>query len=247
MPQFFIKSSDIIDNKCLIKGIDFRHLRKVRRVKPGDFIDLRSDSGFVYKGRICAINADSLTVEIVETKEHSSVVPDLNLILYASILKGKAFDLALQKAVETGVSKIVPVVTERTIPVIEKKNSSRKARWEQIALAASKQCMRKDIPIVADIITFSEAVSIDKSGTKIITHPEKRSINIKQYFTQKEKTKDVSVLIGPEGGFSDIEVDLAEENGWDSVIFGFTSLRAETASIVLPAIVIYEWSNMSGH
>ncbi|MFH0976023.1 MAG: RsmE family RNA methyltransferase [Spirochaetota bacterium] len=246
MPQFFIKSSNLIENKCLIEGEDFRHLRKVRRVKPGDLIDLRIDNGLICKGKICTVNADSLTVEILETKEGNSAGPDLNLILYASILKGKAFDFALQKAVETGVSKIIPVVTERTIPVIER-NSSRKARWEKIASAAAKQCMRKDIPVVADVITFSEAVSKDRSGTKIIAHPEQRSIDIKQYFTQKEKTKDVSLLIGPEGGFTDKEVDLAEENGWNSVIFGFTSLRAETASIVFPAIVIYEWSSAGGH
>jgi 16S rRNA (uracil1498-N3)-methyltransferase len=242
MPQFFIKASNITGNKCIIEGEDCYHLQRVRRAKLNDLIDLRSVDGIIYKSRIISIDSKSITLEIIENVVNKNTETDLILTLYVSILKGKVFDLALQKAVEIGVSRIIPVVTERTIPVIDR-NSNKKTRWEKIVLNASKQCMRKDIPVIEDTLTFKEALVNDNSEIKIIAHPDKHGRNIKEYLSQKNKSGTVSLLIGPEGGFTDKELELAGDNNWDQVVFGFTSLRAETASIVLPAILIYEWSN----
>jgi 16S rRNA (uracil1498-N3)-methyltransferase len=242
MPQFFIKASNIIGNKCIIEDEDCYHLQRVRRAKAGDLIDLRDEDGIIYKGRISSIDSKSIIVEIIENVVSKSNETDLNLTLYISILKGKVFDLALQKAVEIGVNRIVPVVTERTIPVIDR-SRNKKTRWEKIAINASKQCMRNDIPVIGDMLTFTEALVNDSSGIKIIAHPDKRGKDIKEYLSQKNKSETVSLLIGPEGGFTDKELKTARDNYWDQVVFGFTSLRAETASIVLPAILIYEWSN----
>jgi 16S rRNA (uracil1498-N3)-methyltransferase len=240
MPQFFIKSSDTFGNKCIIAGEDYHHLRKVRRIKLNDWIDLRSEDGFIFKGRVCDIKSQSITVDILERVANKKNEAGLNLSLYISILKGKVFDFALQKAVELGVNRIIPVVSERTIPVIDS-TGNKKTRWETIALNAAKQCMRKDIPVIEDVLSFGEALVKDSSGIKIIAHPDERGKNIKEYLSDKNKRENVSLLIGPEGGFSDREIELAKENNWDQVVFGSTALRAETASIVLPAIIIYEW------
>ena len=240
MPQFFIKSSNIINNKFIIEGEDFYHLSNVRRAKPGEVIDLRSDDGNVYKASISEINSDSITVEIVHRVAEVQRKTDLFLTLYASILKGKAFDLAMQKAVEVGVHKIVPVVTERTIPVPDK-NDSKKSRWQKIAENAAKQCMRKEIPEVGDVLHFKDALANDHSGIKIIAHTEDSGKDLKEYLANKNMCTHVSLMVGPEGGFSESEMKIALEKGWDQIVFGYTDLRAETASIVLPAILIYEW------
>ena len=124
MLQFFIKSSNITRNKCIINGEDYYHLRSVRRVKPGDFIDLRSNQGILYKGRLIEIDAKSIVAEIVEIGEKIEL--PIKLTLYASMLKGKSFDLVLQKATEIGISRIIPVITERTIPIISGKEKKRR-------------------------------------------------------------------------------------------------------------------------
>ena len=205
MPQFFIKSSNIINNKCIIEGEDFYHLSNVRRAKPGEAVNLRSDDGNVYKGRISEINSDSMTVEIVRRVTEVQRETDLFLTLYAAVLKGKAFDLALQKAVEVGVHKIVPVVTERTIAVPDK-NDAKKSRWQKIAENAAKQCMRKEIPEVGDTMRFREAVSSDHSEIKIIAHTEDSGQDLKEYLSGKSRSARVSLLVGPEGGFSEKEI-----------------------------------------
>lgn len=244
MPQFFIKSSNIINNKCKIEGEDFHHLRSVRRAKPGELIDLRSDNGFVYKGRISEFNSNSIMVEIIERVMDIKRETDLFLTLYMSILKGKAFDLALQKAVEVGVNKIVPIITERTIPIPDKKDS-KKTRWQKIAENAAKQSMRKEIPVVEDVLSFKEALVYDHSQIKIIAHTEEGGKNLKEYLSNKNRKESVSLMIGPEGGFSEREIVSAGENNWDQIVFGFTDLRAETACIVLPAVILYEWGNFN--
>jgi 16S rRNA (uracil1498-N3)-methyltransferase len=242
MPQFFIKASDIIGNNCIITGEDCHHLKDVRRAKSGDFIDLRSDNGFVYKGRLIEVNSDFIKVELIGRVKEVNRETDLFLTIYISILKGKTFELALQKAVEVGVNKIVPIITERTIPIPDSKDT-KKIRWQKIADNAAKQCMRKEIPVIEDILRFKEAIVNDRSGIRIIAHTEENGKNLKEYLSNKNRNKFVSLMIGPEGGFSDREIALAIENSWDQIIFGFSDLRAETASIVLPAILIYEWGS----
>ena len=246
MPQFFIKSSDIVNNQYVIKkGEDFLHLRKVRRIRRGDRIDLRGDDGVFYKGIIDKVNPESIVVEIIERQAEINT-EQVKLRLCAAILKGKTFDLVLQKATEIGVSGIVPVVTERTIPAIDNGDFKR-VRWENIVVNASKQCMRKDIPVVEDTSSFKDVVINNASKIKLIAHTESNGKNIKDFlsgiFSSSSDKSDVAILIGPEGGFTPDEIEFAIRNGWNQVKFGFTSLRAETASIVLPAILIYEWSN----
>ena len=240
MPQFFIKSSNLINNKYILEGKDCHHLQKVRRVKPGDLIDLRGDDGMLYKGRLSEVHSKSIVVEIIERFVNNKI--DMHLSLYTGILKGKMFDFVLQKAVEIGVERIVPVITERTVPIIDKSNNKR-MRWEKIVASASKQCMRNNIPIVEDILTFKEAIADSNSQIKIIAHPDDQGKNIRDLL-QSKTVNDVSLFVGPEGGFSEKELIIAGENNWEHIVFGFTSLRAETAVIVLTAIIIHEWSNI---
>lgn len=241
MPQFFIKASDIFSNKYIIEGKDCHHLQKVRRVKPGDLIDLRGDDGILYKGRLIEVHPKSIMIEIIESFMNNKI--DIHLSLYTGILKGKMFDFVLQKAVEIGVERIVPVITERTVPIIDKSNNKR-TRWEKIVASASKQCMRSNIPIVEDVLTFKEAITDSSSQIKIIAHPDAKGKNIRDLF-QSKTVNDISLFVGPEGGFSEKELIVAGENNWEHIVFGFTSLRAETAVIVLTAIIIHEWSEWS--
>ncbi len=242
MPQFLIQTPNITDNKYIIEGEDYYHLKKARRVKIGELLDLRGDNGLIYKGRISKITAESIIVEIIMADNKTE--PTIDLSLYISLLKGKKFDLVLQKATEIGVCKIIPVLAERSIPDLST-GENKKKRWEKIVSEAFKQCMRKQIPVIKEVMTFKEAILNNHSQIKIIAHPGKSGRNIREYLAGIKRNVDISILIGPEGGFSNKELELAQENNWDQIVFGFTSLRAETAAIILPAILIYEWSSFN--
>ena len=241
MPQFFINTISE-DGTCTIEGDDYYHLVKVRRVKKGDFVSLRDSEGSPYEGHIADITETKILVDSIRIRDNNKNNIDVTLCI--SILKGKKFDLVLQKAVEVGVRRIVPVVSERTIPVIGDSEEKKIDRWRKIASEASKQSMREFPPVVEAPVSFHETVSLFRDSHRIIAHTDVNCMDLKVCLRNAEKEKSVAVLVGPEGGFSDKEVREAVNEGWHACNFGFTAMRSETAAIVLPALIIYEWSGI---
>lgn len=240
MPQFFINSSQIRGDRFIINGGDFHHLAGVRRVKPGTELNLRTEDGFSLTGVVEIIGKTELSGRILK-REGSCILP-VNLHLCAGLLKGRKFDFVIQKAVELGVCSIIPVVTERTVPDLTGKEAGRTDRWRRIAFEAAKQSGRPGVPEVRDISPFKETIS-GFNHTRILAHPDRGAGSLKDFIGKNEKSMDVALLVGPEGGFSASEIETAAGYGWDIVNFGFTCLRAETAALVLPAVIIYEWSS----
>jgi len=239
LPQFFIKDSDIDDTKAAIKGAECHHLINVRRVKIGDILDIRTDSGRGFKAEIISISHLEILLKLLEEIETDNKIIDITL--YMSLLKGGNFEFVIQKSVEVGVNKIIPVYTSRTIPEIKEKIEEKHKRWNKIALSAAKQCLRYNIPLVEYPVDFSDAVKDHSRSIKIAAHPGS-GLELKNFLTLNDKPESVSVLIGPEGGFTDSELNSASEHGWNIVNFGMTNLRAETAAIIIPSLIIYQWS-----
>ncbi len=152
MPQYFIESSKIDEKKYIIKGDDYYHLVKVRRVSVGDIVDLCADDGKSHTAEIKEIDNSAIILEIFESKELDN--DPINLTLCVSLLKGKSFDNVIRKAVEIGISKIAPIITERTTPDISKKEGAKIERWRKIALEASKQSMRNKPPFIEKLTNF---------------------------------------------------------------------------------------------
>ncbi len=236
MPQFFITSSDIRGNRCVISGDDFRHLAAVRRAREGDSLLLRDEGGVLYEARIVSVRSDSLEAEI--TAVHRGSAPPMDITLCMALLKGGSFDVALEKAVEVGVSRIVPVVTERTIPR-RADEAGRMRRWSRKAMEAAKQSLRERVPDVDPVISFGEVIESFRDGARIIAHPG--AAGSMREFLRAERAVRAVLLVGPEGGFSPGEIRAAEEAGWRPLTFGFSHLRAETAAPLLCGIIIYEW------
>ena len=237
MPQYFVRPEDVYGDRCAVRGEDFRHLTRVRRSARGDEIELRLPDGSAVAARVLSVGHDALVAEIIDKKAPSVV--SLSVTLYASLLKGKKFDLVVQKAAELGVARVVPVVTERTVPDVGEKEARRLERWNRIAEEAAKQCMRPDVPRVGRVLGFSEALG-EGPGARIIAHPD-GGISVRD-IRASAAGREISLLVGPEGGFSEHEIHSAGAKGCQVMSFVSTQLRAETASIVLPAILIYEWS-----
>ena len=236
MPQFFISSTDIRGDRCLIRGDDFRHLGAVRRARAGDPLRLRDEAGTLYDARIVSVGSDSIEAEI--TAVLRGISPGADVTLCMALLKGGSFDVALEKAVEVGVARIVPVVTDRTIsrPADE---AGRMRRWSRKTVEAAKQSLRERVPPVEPIRSFGDVVGDFRGGARIIAHPGAPE-SMKEYLRSVEPGP-VAVLVGPEGGFSPREIAAAEEAGWRALNFGFSHLRAETAAPLLCGIIIHEW------
>ena len=238
MPQFFIKDSDIDDTKAAIKGTECHHLINVRRVKIGDILDIRTDSGRGFKAEIISISHLEILLRLSEEIETDYKVIDITL--YMSLLKGGNFEFVIQKTVEVGVNRIIPVYTSRTIPDIGGKIEEKHKRWNKIALSAAKQCLRYNIPLIEYPVNFSDAIKDYSRSIKLAAHPG-AGLELKNFLTLNDKPESVSILIGPEGGFTGSELDSAFEHGWNIVNFGQTNLRAETAAIIIPSLIMYQW------
>lgn len=237
MAQFFVRALGD-DNTVVIEGEDYHHLVRVRRAQVGDSIQVIDSDGVRYQAAITQIQSQKIVAHITDTITYPEIKLDLTLCV--AVLKGKKFDLVIQKAVEIGVRRIIPVVTERTIPDITEKEEKKLARWQKIAAEASKQCLRSDIPQVNSIMKLADVLQLSK-GIGILAHADPQAQNLRQFLKHHEPHNNVMVITGPEGGFSKKEVEIARQFDWIVLYNGATQLKAETAAIVLPAIIIYEW------
>ncbi|MFC1668789.1 RsmE family RNA methyltransferase [Spirochaetota bacterium] len=255
MPQYFINSSGIKDNKCVIEGDDYHHLARVRRIKKNDSIQLRDERGILINARISNITPAAIELEILDKVSNTQMPIDLNLC--TCLIKGKKFDIVVQKAVEIGVNCLMPIISERTIRIPEKNIATKVNRWRRIAADAAKQCLRENLPVVKDIHSFENLIDSDYPGLKLIAHPGGEDENsdfpgesMRNYIMNNSRNAgeidSVYLLTGPEGGFSDVELEKACKKGWLKFSFGFTQLRAETAAIAFSSIIIYEWMKIKG-
>jgi len=239
VPQFFIREGDLSGDTAFIRGDDCHHLVNVRRIRKGDMIKIRDAEGKGYIARISDINTTEIKLSVLE--EYGPGPEPVEIYLYMCLIKGGNFDSMIQKAVEVGVERITPVVSERTVPDPVKKGNEKHVRWNRIALGAAKQCMRNTVPEIAFPLDFSEAITQTFTDIRIIAHPD-AGTGLREYLSSRQKPDSVSILVGPEGGFSEREILSASEMGWMPVNCGATHLRAETAAVILPSLVLYHWS-----
>ena len=151
-------------------------------------------------------------------------------------------DFIIQKAVEVGIHKIVPMITERTVIKIEdeKKQSTKLTRWQKISESAAKQSQRGIIPEVGPIITLQEAFNAsEKMDLKVIAYEKENQNQLRNILTGFDG-KTVGIFIGPEGGFEESEINLAKQSGLIPITLGKRILRTETAGLFLVSIMMYE-------
>lgn len=231
MPRFHIESDNILGNTAQIKGYDFNHIVKVLRMRVNDNLVLFDSKGFEYNTIIKNIAKDQIEVLIIDRHEVNTESP-LIITLFQSIAKGDKMDFIVQKATELGVNDIYPVVTKRS----EVKNTNKISRWQKIADESIKQCGRIHSPRIHSEIKFEQVFDIKQSDLNIIFYESERTLTLRNLLTN-DIFNSASLIIGPEGGFTDTEVSLATENGFKSVGLGKRTLRSETASIAAITLI----------
>ena len=240
MPRFYVPNPSIQDGLLRIEGREVRHIRKVLRLKTGDRITVFDGSGKEYEGAILEEGASSVLVKVqnIFFPEKDS---HLVITLAQSLLKGEKMDFLIQKATELGVKEIIPFFSSRSVPLLEKsRRPQRHRRWERIAVEASKQCGRGMVPKIEPLKDYSEMLQIASSdGLRLILW-EREGIKLREVLERPESKTKIFFVVGPEGGFSQEEIDEAEKSGFIPVVLGRRILRAETASLCLLSILQYE-------
>ena len=231
MQRYFVKEK--INDKFILEQSDIHHIKNVMRNKNNDKIEVVYDK----KTFICNIdNINDCSLSIIEELEENNEL-DIELVVVCSLVKEQKMDLILQKLTELGVSKIIPLKTERSIVKIDEKRESKKLiRWQAICKEASEQAKRNRVPIVTDVYTMKDLIK-EESDIKLLCSVNEKNNFINNYLQNYENCAKMIVVIGPEGGFSDKEEEFLVSNGYDRVSLGNRVLRVETATIYVASVI----------
>lgn len=242
MYQFFVTSEAIGADAVQITGQDVNHIKNVLRLKIGEQICVSDAKGREYICRITELTCDAVFAKIEDMQKAAAELP-VDIYLFQGYPKGDKLETIIQKTVELGVAKIVPVMTKRSIVKLDEKKADRKReRFQAIALAAAKQAKRGVVPEVLPVMAFSEAVSLAKTLDMVLI-PYENADGVrasKALIGQIAKHKSLGIFIGPEGGFDAAEVAAIEDIGGHRITLGHRILRTETAGIMMLSIVMYE-------
>ena len=243
MYQFFVEPSQIQGNRIVITGSDVNHIKNVLRMKPGE--EIAVSNGTEGKEYRCGIE-ELLEEEIICTlrfiKEDGLELP-ARVTFFQGLPKADKMEFIVQKLVELGAYRIVPVALKRSVVHLdEKKAKARQARWQSIAEAAAKQSKRRIVPEVGAVCTLKEALEQTKQmDLKLIPYElSEGMMRTRKLIESAAPGQEIGVFIGPEGGFEEAEVELAMQSGFMPVTLGKRILRTETAGLTVMAWLMYQ-------
>ena len=224
-------------NTAILTGDHADHLIRVLRAQVGQEFDIAAGTS-VRKGRITAIHNQQVEFELGE----SLPVPEVaEVTLLLAVFKFDRMEWAIEKCTELGVATIVPVIAQRTDARFAAAAAKRRERWERIARQAAEQSRRIRPPEIADPIKLKDAVNMP-SLSRILLSESEEVLSLREALQLSPTGGDLLLAIGPEGGWTDVELELFKNGGWISASLGDTILRAETAAIAALAVVIAELS-----
>lgn len=242
MSRFFVSSEHVMDQTIMITDKDdIKHISKVLRLSEGDTIDISDSIEFEYATEILTIEKDFVEVKILD-KQKFAREPEIKVTLFQGIPKQGKMETIIQKCVELGIYSIIPVFTSRTV-VTDKGNFKNKIeRWQKVSDEAVKQCKRGIVPVIQENKTFQEMMQEILSYELILfPYENEGDYSIKDCLRSLEnQPKEVAIIIGPEGGFSDKEAAELKSIGAKCVTLGKTILRTETAGMAALAMTMYE-------
>lgn len=242
MHRFFIPQ--LYAAEMVIRDVDAKHISKVLRMQPGDKIQIVSDDGVTAIAEIVSLQADNVVVKCLE-KLAESHEPSVKITLAQGLAKGEKMDFIIQKAVEMGASSIVPVAMEHSVVRLEGAKADKKVeRWQKIAEAAAKQSKRDIIPQVQPVQTMQQMLDNNDLQHKIIAYECEDRLGLKTALQSCDNLQELLLIIGPEGGISEFELELARKNGAVPVSLGKRILRAETAGVVALSAILYETGDL---
>jgi 16S rRNA (uracil1498-N3)-methyltransferase len=247
MHKFFVPKESICENGVTISGEDVKHIIKVLRLQAGAIISINNCEGQEYIGEIVSTDKKEVLVNIKEEVSLNNESP-IDVYLFQGLPKSSKMDLIAQKATELGIKEITPVITERVVVKSEIGEYKKLDRWQRIALEACKQSKRSLIPVINSPIEFENMLELLKNmDLVVVPYENQEGYGIKNVFQNLQKeVKKVGIVIGPEGGFEEAEIEKLKELGAHIVTLGPRILRTETAGFVCASLIMYEIGDLGG-
>ena len=239
MHRFYVPNISAVSGSIELNKEETRHLRDVLRLKPGAKISIFDGNGNEFECEIIEIGKKNSLANILRQIEPSSPESTLSITLAVGLLKGDKYDLVIQKAVELGTARFIPMHTHRSEMKLSEAEK-RVDRWQKIAVEAAKQCGRATIMIVEEPVEFTKLVDSDITGRKIMFAEEGG-----EKFSEIESSDEMAVLIGPKGGWEPAEIALAKDVVFVAVTLGGRILRVETAAIAVCSILQHRFGDMN--
>ncbi|NNH26766.1 16S rRNA (uracil(1498)-N(3))-methyltransferase [Acinetobacter terrestris] len=235
MPRFYIEAALAVDMNVELTETVFHHWVKVLRAQVGEKATLFNGQGGEYEVTLVEISKKSASVS-VDTFNPDDRTPAFSALLGQVMSKGDRMDYAIQKAVELGVSKIQLLTSERCEMRLKYDRDQKKIdHWQGIAIAACEQCGMNKVPEVLAPLSLQDWLASELPTTKLVLAPNKDQVDV-----LANATPDIALLIGPEGGLSEAEIQLSNDAGFINWCIGNRVLRTETAPIVALSILNYK-------
>ena len=246
MFNFFVDESMKQGDCYYISGTDFNHIKNVLRMKEGEEF-LVSCNGRSDLCVLAELQGDTAVAEITEENYQNTELP-IKIYLFEGLPKADKMELIIQKCVELGAHAIVPTEMSRCVVKLDdKKKKSKVQRWQAIAESGAKQSKRNTVPEVMDVISYKEALSFGKTlDLMLVPYESKNGMkDTTDAFSLIKPNMKVGIMIGPEGGFDEKEIEKAFSIGGKIISLGKRILRTETASILsVGAVMLYAETNI---
>ncbi|MCX8015306.1 MAG: 16S rRNA (uracil(1498)-N(3))-methyltransferase, partial [candidate division WOR-3 bacterium] len=237
MELYYTEKKNIFAKHLKIVGSEAHHISKVMRHKSGDIIYVTDGEGNEYQVAITKIGSNNIEAEIL-TKNRKPREPICQITLAPSIIKGKHMDLIIEKTTELGVYNILPIITERTVASISEKKAE---RYQKIILSATKSSTRTYLPTLLKPIKFDDLLKTTNNyDIAILAYEDEDTHNRLADILKSDFLQKVLLIIGPEGGFTANEIQLAKAHNVQCFSLGPRRLRAETAAITALSLLLYE-------
>lgn len=238
--RFYCQTIQEGAGEIILSGDTAHHLTKVLRFKPGDILTIFDGSGFEWDSKILDKKRKSVVVKLL-AKNKPIVESPLKITLMQSVSRSQRMDLVVQKATELGVHRIVPMLTNNSVVQLDSKNAKKKMdHWKNIIINAAEQSGRVTLPLIEEPTQLNEtllhlyknehAFFLDTTGTTNL---------------ESKKADSITIAIGPEGGFTEVEKNMADQAGYHIVKTGPRLLRTETAPIMAISILQYLYGDLA--
>lgn len=242
MQHFFVPPAQVGETEIIIQGSDVNHLRNVLRMRPGEELSVCDGNNCRYLCSIKEYAEDTAILTITERQENDTELPS-KIYLFQGLPKQDKMEFIVQKAVELGVYKVIPIITRRCVVKLDEKKAQKKTeRWQEISKSAAKQSGRGLVPEVTKVLSWKEALSAASDLDMLLIPYElaEGMSETKEILASLRPGQSIGVFIGPEGGFEKAEILEALEAGARAVTLGRRILRTETAGITTLSLLMFQ-------
>lgn len=245
MRYFFIEHAQSTGSTFVITGSDARHIKTVLRLKSGDKIGLFDGKGFEYEAKIVDLSTGRVKVSVIRRFPSTAESP-VQITVAQGFLKEKKMDGLVRQLSELGIIKWNPFIAERSVPRPDKKQlSARTKRWEKISKEAIKQCKRGCIMEIGDTVSFEEILNLSQTADLKIAFWENELKPLNAELPRPDRNiNKIYALLGPEGGFTQQEIESARDRGFVTASLGPRILRAETATVAACVLLQHLFGDM---